>query len=341
MSDSARADFKADVTLSTREREEPLTTRVLVNDDQLVLATEETKTAIALTDVFDIARDVSGATSPDATTTMTLGFHHGESRETASIEAPAKTLGKFQLVLFTVALAGVTVTIKQTGDVTDIVDEVTQASLDIQSSGIRFEWDDQSVSVPWDTIEGFKTSKETFGGQGQQPTVILYTHQQGQAVRTSVSLPSFRYMNLLGRFLQSSPPESFETESESEPSTIAVLLVDDDPADLEMMEVMLKQRDERLQFTTRTSAAGGLKALREDSFDCIVSDYDMPGTDGIEFLQQVRESEPNLPFILFTGQGSEPVAKQALLSDVTDYVEKGIGTQQYEVLLSRIKKTGR
>jgi DNA-binding NtrC family response regulator len=67
----------------------------------------------------------------------------------------------------------------------------------------------------------------------------------------------------------------------------------------------------------------------------------MPGTDGIEFLQQVRDEHPDLPFILFTGQGSEAVAKQALLSDVTDYVEKGIGTQQYEVLLSRLRKAMR
>jgi DNA-binding NtrC family response regulator len=70
----------------------------------------------------------------------------------------------------------------------------------------------------------------------------------------------------------------------------------------------------------------------------VVSDYSMPGTDGIEFLEQVRERFPDLPFIIFTGKGSQRVAKQALLSDVTDYVEKGYDTRQYDVLLTRIEK---
>lgn len=312
---------------------------MLVNDEQLVFATDDTKMSVALSDVFDIAQDVPATASPDATATMTLGFHHGQSRETATIEHSANTLAKFQFVLFNLSLRDTQVTIKQTGEEAGALRESEVGTLAIPSKRrIGFEWGGDSMSLARDDIRGFKTAKRSLGGQPEQPTVVLYTHQQGQAVKTSVCLPSFRKMNLLGRYLQSSPAAGHEEVTEPGLSSVELLLVDDDPADLEMIELMLRQQEETLQCTTVTSAPGGLEALQQDSFDCVVSDYDMPGTDGIEFLRQVRKEYSAMPFILFTGQGSEAVAKQALLSDVTDYVEKGIGTQQYEVLLSRIQK---
>jgi Response regulator containing CheY-like receiver, AAA-type ATPase, and DNA-binding domains len=145
-------------------------------------------------------------------------------------------------------------------------------------------------------------------------------------------------MNIFGRFLQSSPVASSEKPGQSMPSTIDLLLVDNDLHDLDMAELLLKQRDDRLMVTTATSAAGGLEILESNSIDCVVSDYDMPGTDGIEFLKKVRKQHAELPFILFTGQGSEKIAKSALLSDVNDYVEKDIGKKQYDILIERIQK---
>jgi PAS domain S-box-containing protein len=62
----------------------------------------------------------------------------------------------------------------------------------------------------------------------------------------------------------------------------------------------------------------------------------MPGENGIEFLEAVREEYPDLPFILYTGKGSEEVASDAISSGVTDYLQKGSGTDQYTVLANRI-----
>jgi CheY-like chemotaxis protein len=63
----------------------------------------------------------------------------------------------------------------------------------------------------------------------------------------------------------------------------------------------------------------------------------MPGKDGIEFLQAVREAYPDLPFVLFTGKGSEAVASDAISAGVTDYLQKQSGTEQYELLVNRIR----
>lgn len=62
----------------------------------------------------------------------------------------------------------------------------------------------------------------------------------------------------------------------------------------------------------------------------------MPGPNGIEFLEAVRERDPDLPFILYTGKGSESVASEAISAGVTDYLQKGGGTEQYEILANRI-----
>ncbi|GAB6878503.1 hypothetical protein JCM17823_07770 [Halorubrum gandharaense] len=118
--------------------------------------------------------------------------------------------------------------------------------------------------------------------------------------------------------------------------TIRVLHVDDEPDFAEMAAASLEREDERFVVDTATSAGSGLDRLNETDFDCVVSDYDMPGENGIEFLKAVRDNVPDLPFILFTGKGSEEVASEAISAGVTDYLQKGTGTDQYTVLANRV-----
>ncbi|AZH27045.1 hybrid sensor histidine kinase/response regulator [Haloplanus aerogenes] len=118
--------------------------------------------------------------------------------------------------------------------------------------------------------------------------------------------------------------------------TIRILHVDDDPDFAEMAAIFLERADERFVVETATNVQTGLDCLAAADIDCVVSDYDMPGMNGIEFLETVREDHPRLPFILFTGKGSESVASEAISAGVTDYLQKGANTEQYEVLANRI-----
>ena len=120
------------------------------------------------------------------------------------------------------------------------------------------------------------------------------------------------------------------------PKPVRVLHVDDEPDFVDMAATFLERKDEKLTVDTATKADEGLELLAEEGHDCVVSDYDMPRKDGIEFLESVRERFPTLPFILFTGKGSEEIASEAISAGVTDYLQKSSGTEQYTVLANRI-----
>jgi len=118
---------------------------------------------------------------------------------------------------------------------------------------------------------------------------------------------------------------------------IHLLHVDDEPGFVDMVAEFLEREDDRLTVHTATSASAGLDRLDQTRIDCVVSDYDMPGQDGIEFLSAVRGTYPDLPFILFTGKGGEEIASEAISAGVTDYLQKGSGSGQYAVLANRVR----
>ncbi len=117
---------------------------------------------------------------------------------------------------------------------------------------------------------------------------------------------------------------------------IDVLLVENDHDLREVTAAALEREDERLAVRTAASA-GEIRPRLTDGVDCVVSDYETPGTDGLELLDSVREDRPDLPVILYTANSPETVASEALERGVTDYLRKGTGQAQYELLAARIR----
>ena len=120
-------------------------------------------------------------------------------------------------------------------------------------------------------------------------------------------------------------------------SQVRVLHVDDDPEFAEVAATFLERVGDGFSVETATNVSEGLARLAEAAFDCVVSDYDMPRTNGIDFLEAVRTEYPDLPFVLFTGKGSEEVASEAVSKGVSDYLQKGHGTERYTLLANRIQ----
>lgn len=121
-------------------------------------------------------------------------------------------------------------------------------------------------------------------------------------------------------------------------SAIRVLCVDDETSFLELAKLML-ERTGVFQLDTAQSADEALKILEDTEYDVIISDFAMPGVDGIEFLKTLRTREDTTPFIMFTGKGREEVAMEALNNGADLYIQKGSDVRaQFAELTMMVKK---
>jgi len=117
---------------------------------------------------------------------------------------------------------------------------------------------------------------------------------------------------------------------------ITTLVVDNDAEFATVAAELLERESSSLVVETATSGREALDRLEAGGIDCIVSDYEMPGTDGLELLEAVRERDSELPFILFTGRGSEEIASEAIAAGVTGYLRKEASGESYPLLANQI-----
>ena len=111
-------------------------------------------------------------------------------------------------------------------------------------------------------------------------------------------------------------------EEVSNTAPICVLHVDDDPSILEISKQILTDIDGRFEVDHACCVDEAFKKLLDGQYDVVVSDYDMPKKDGLQFLKELRGLGKEIPFILFTGKGREEVAMTALNLGADGYFNK-------------------
>ncbi|MDD1766076.1 MAG: PAS domain S-box protein, partial [Methanomassiliicoccales archaeon] len=116
---------------------------------------------------------------------------------------------------------------------------------------------------------------------------------------------------------------------------IATLYVDDEPTLLEVAKSFIESAG-NVNVDIAESATVALDMLSKQKYDAIVSDYQMPGMNGIEFLKALRERNDNTPFILFTGRGREEIVIEALKNGADFYLQKGSDLQSQFAELTHI-----
>jgi PAS domain S-box-containing protein len=102
---------------------------------------------------------------------------------------------------------------------------------------------------------------------------------------------------------------------------IRVLHVDDDQICLKVGKQCLETQGE-FEVDTASSVNEALEKLKKTDYDVIVSDYQMPGKDGLEFLKELRKKGNTVPLIIFTGKGREEIAMKALNLGASGYFNK-------------------
>ncbi|MEM7245265.1 MAG: sigma-54 dependent transcriptional regulator [Acidobacteriota bacterium] len=95
----------------------------------------------------------------------------------------------------------------------------------------------------------------------------------------------------------------------SSPSPGQVLVVDDEPSSRELLDIILNEEG----FTVESASSGpeALQILANGTHDLVVSDLQMPGMDGLELTQQIRERHPDTEVLILTAFGSQERAHEA------------------------------
>ena len=116
-----------------------------------------------------------------------------------------------------------------------------------------------------------------------------------------------------------------------------ILLIDDE----EFVRLALTEtlQAEGCHVTAAEGGKAGLDALRTASFDCVITDLRMPGTDGLAVLRWVREHQPATDVILLTGHGDVAVAVEAMKSGAWDFLVKDIPFDATSVAATLAKLT--
>lgn len=125
---------------------------------------------------------------------------------------------------------------------------------------------------------------------------------------------------------------------ETTDTSITVLHLDDERGALTTTANYFERFEEDISIETTTDPEQAVERARQEEFDLLLCDFEMPTMDGLEVFSTVRETGLDIPFVLYTGKGSQTVKHEALEAGVTAYVEKGEGLAHLESLADEIEE---
>jgi PAS domain S-box-containing protein len=101
-----------------------------------------------------------------------------------------------------------------------------------------------------------------------------------------------------------------------------VLIVEHSREDVELILLQLREAGLRIDYTLAENREQFSRALQQENFDAILSDYRLPNWTGLEALKELRETGQDIPFLLVTGTLGEEAAVECIKQGVTDYILK-------------------
>jgi len=116
-------------------------------------------------------------------------------------------------------------------------------------------------------------------------------------------------------------------------SHVHVLVVDDDSVITELLGIFLERKG--YTVTVASCAAEGLQKIDEQTFHLIVSDVEMPGLNGFEFLERIRDEQPAIGVILMTAYPENHTRATAMRAGADGYIRKPFSLDQFSTTLER------
>jgi DNA-binding NtrC family response regulator len=113
-----------------------------------------------------------------------------------------------------------------------------------------------------------------------------------------------------------------------------ILLVDDDEWIRDSLSLFFEA--EGCNLLAFETAEEGMEAVKQKAYDIVISDYKLPGMDGLEFLRRVKEKQPKTFEVLITAYANCEILKEAKEIGVEDNIPKPFTSEDVETSLARI-----
>jgi DNA-binding NtrC family response regulator len=112
-----------------------------------------------------------------------------------------------------------------------------------------------------------------------------------------------------------------------------ILIVEDERKMLRLLELNLSEEGYTVQ--TSLEAESGLKLLRQEKIDLVITDLKLPGMDGLEFLQAVKRTNAAIPVIVMTAFGTVETAVEAMKAGASDYLLKPFAMEEMKLIIRK------
>ncbi|MGH9392900.1 MAG: sigma-54-dependent transcriptional regulator [Terriglobales bacterium] len=113
----------------------------------------------------------------------------------------------------------------------------------------------------------------------------------------------------------------------------SILIVDDEAKMARLLELQLAQAG--YATLTAGSAELGLRQLRQQPPDLLLTDLRLPGMDGLAFLRAAREELPSLPVVVMTAHGTIETAVEAMKAGASDYLLKPFAMEEMRLVIAK------
>ncbi|MHC1598726.1 MAG: PAS domain S-box protein [Candidatus Methanofastidiosia archaeon] len=122
---------------------------------------------------------------------------------------------------------------------------------------------------------------------------------------------------------------------------LKILHLEDEPEYAEMFQLQInriakKDGSPTITFDTVASLNDGIALFKKYSYDCIITDYQLKNSNGLDALVKIKSMNKDIPVIFLTAQGNEVIAREAFIGGASDYFTKDVGLAGYERIYNSI-----